>query len=247
MPLRKTKSNGDITLHDQPLAVLPEPEPKKRTRLLLADDHPVVRRGIALCLADNASIEIVGEAADTEETLRKARQLRPDVILMDVDMPGPSGFVAAETLRKELPQTKVLILTMSKNKAFVPRILQSGARGYVPKDAPTEELVRAIEAVQGGDTFFSQEMAQVALEQMLNRSGDTSSSIPLTSREQEVLIGIARGLSNKEIASQLNIGTRTVETHRERLMRKLSINSVGGLTKYALAIGLITMGEGFGR
>jgi len=248
MPLRKTKTNGDITLQDPPLAVLPDPPPKKRTRLLLADDHPVVRRGIALCLADNPSIEIVGEAADTEETLRKARQLQPDVILMDVDMPGPSGFVAAETLRKELPQTKVLILTMSKNKAFVPRILQSGARGYVPKDAPTEELIRAIEAVQSGDTFFSQEMAQAALEQMLNRSGDNAAAnVPLTSREQEVLIGIARGLSNKEIASQLNIGTRTVETHRERLMRKLDINSVGGLTKYALANGLITMGEGFGR
>src|SRR5262245_16286289 len=122
MPVRKTTTNGESSLKDQPL---PEPAPKKRTRLLLADDHPVVRRGIALCLADHDNIEIVGEAADTEETLRKARQLRPDVILMDVDMPGPSGFVAAETLKKELPQTRILILSMSKNKAFVPRILQS--------------------------------------------------------------------------------------------------------------------------
>jgi two-component system nitrate/nitrite response regulator NarL len=247
MLLKKTKTNG-TTLEDHPLAPVPDPAPKKRTRLLLADDHPVVRRGIAMCLADNDGIEIVGEAADTEETLRKARQLQPDVILMDVDMPGPSGFVAAETLKKELPRTKILILSMSKNKAFVPRILQSGARGYIAKDASTEELIRAIEAVQSGDTFFSQEMAQAALEQMLNRSADPSSANPpLTSREQEVLIGIARGLSNKEIASQLNIGTRTIETHRERLMRKLGINNVGGLTKYALANGLITMGEGFGR
>jgi DNA-binding NarL/FixJ family response regulator len=221
------------------------PIPIKRTRILLADDHPVVRKGIAMCLEGHDRLEIVGEAADGDEAVRKAIELRPDVILMDVDMPGLSGLTAVETLRKELPKTKVLLLSMSNNQAFVPRILKSGARGFVSKDAPTEELIRAIEAVESGATSFSDDMARVALQQLAEGPSETQAE--LTNRERQVLIGVASGRSNKEIASDLNISTRTVESHRESLMRKLNIHGVGGLTKYALATGLITLREGNGR
>jgi DNA-binding NarL/FixJ family response regulator len=219
------------------------PAPQKRTRLLLADDHPVIRRGIAACLTSHPELEVVGEAHDGKETLRKARELSPDIILMDIDMPHTNGLAVTETLRKELPNIKVLILSMSNSSTFVPRILQSGARGYIAKDAPTEELVKAIETVQRGETFFGAEVAQIALKQLMGGNEPGANSRELSPRERDVLIGIAKGLSNKEIATQLNIGTRTVETHRDNLMRKLDIHSVGGLTKYALANGLVMLRE----
>jgi DNA-binding NarL/FixJ family response regulator len=221
-----------------------DPAPgQKRTRVLLADDHPVIRRGIAACLNNHPNLEVVGEASDGKETLRKAKELSPDIILMDIDMPHTNGLAVTETLRKELPQIKVLILSMSNSGTFVPRILQSGARGYIPKDAPTEELVKAIETVQRGETFFGEEVAQIALKQLMGGNAAGVNNRELCPRERDVLIGIAKGLSNKEIASQLNIGTRTVETHRDNLMRKLDIRSVGGLTKYALANGLVMLRE----
>jgi DNA-binding NarL/FixJ family response regulator len=215
----------------------------KQTRVLLADDHPVIRRGIAACLQNHKQLEVIGEASDGKETLRKAKELSPDIILMDIDMPHTNGLAVTELLRKELPQIKVLILSMSNSGTFVPRILQSGARGYIAKDAPTEELVKAIEIVQRGETYFGEEVAQIALKQMMTGSAPGANNRELSPRERDVLIGIAKGLSNKEIASQLNIGTRTVETHRDNLMRKLDIRSVGGLTKYALANGLVMLRE----
>ncbi len=221
----------------------PPPSPQKRTRLLLADDHPVIRRGIAACLTSHPELQVVGEAHDGKDTLRKARELSPDIILMDIDMPHTNGLAVTETLRKELPNIKVLILSMSNSSTFVPRILQSGARGYIAKDAPTEELVKAIETVQRGETFFGEEVAQIALKQLMGGNEPGANSRELSPRERDVLIGIAKGLSNKEIATQLNIGTRTVETHRDNLMRKLDIHSVGGLTKYALANGLVMLRE----
>jgi DNA-binding NarL/FixJ family response regulator len=143
MAKRPSKTNASAPVsNDTPAA------PQKRTRLLLADDHPVIRRGIAACLNSHPELEIVGEAHDGKETLRKARELSPDIILMDIDMPHTNGLAVTETLRQELPQIKVLILSMSNSSTFVPRILQSGARGYIAKDAPTEELVKAIETVQ---------------------------------------------------------------------------------------------------
>jgi DNA-binding NarL/FixJ family response regulator len=238
MPKRASKKNASPPSSPD-LATAPQ----KRTRVLLADDHPVIRRGIAACLNNHPNLEVVGEASDGKETLRKAKELSPDIILMDIDMPHTNGLAVTETLRKELPQIKVLILSMSNSGTFVPRILQSGARGYIPKDAPTEELVKAIETVQRGETFFGEEVAQIALKQLMGGNAAGVNNRELSPRERDVLIGIAKGLSNKEIATQLNIGTRTVETHRDNLMRKLDIRSVGGLTKYALANGLVMLRE----
>ena len=212
-----------------------------RIKLLVVDDHPVVRRGITMCLARHEQFEIVGEAVDGRDALRQARELQPDIALMDIDMPQMSGLAAAEVLHREMPHLKVLILSMHSNKEYVLRIIQSGARGFVLKEASTEELVRAIETVNSGEAYFSSDVARVALNQFVRGSGESPAGARLTNREMEVLIHIADGLSNKEIAAQLGIGVRTAETHRERIMRKLDIHTIAGLTRYAVAKGLVTL------
>ena len=215
---------------------------KKRITLLLADDHPVVRKGIASCLSHHDHLQIIGEAADGREALKKIRELVPDLVLMDIDMPHMNGLAVTDLLRKELPKVKVLILSMHSNTDFVLRIIQSGARGYVLKDASTEDLLRAIEAINDGEAFFSPEVARAALNQYVKGTGTAGVQVgQLTNREREVLVHIADGLSNKEIASQLGVGVRTVETHRERIMRKLNIHSIAGLTKFAISQGLVSL------
>ncbi len=214
-----------------------------RIKLLLVDDHPVVRKGIASFLAARPNLEVVGEAANGCEAVRKAKQLCPDIVLTDIDMPQMSGLAVAELLRKEQPQIKVLILSMHSNTEYVLRIIQSGARGYVLKDTSPDELVKAIETVNGGQAFFSPDIARVALNQYVRGSESGPSSTQLTRREREVLTQIAEGLSNKEIASFLGVGVRTVETHRERMMRKLDIHSVAGLTRFAIAKGFIAASQ----
>ena len=209
--------------------------------MLVADDHPVVRKGLQSCLSRAGRIRLVGEAADGDEALRKARELKPDVVLMDISMPGMNGLTVTEMLRKELPDMKVLVLSVQRNKDSIFRVIQAGAHGYVSKEASSEEVVRAIESVHGGEPFFSEEIARAALNEFINSGGKKEPFSQLTSREREVLVLIAEGQSNKEIADRLNIGVRTIETHRERIMRRLNIHSVAGLTKYAIANGLVTL------
>ncbi|HKI70684.1 MAG TPA: response regulator transcription factor [Verrucomicrobiae bacterium] len=216
---------------------------KKKIKLLVVDDHPVVRGGLRSCLSKIGHLECVGEAGDGEEALRKTRELTPDIVLMDINMPHMDGLAVTELMRKEMPATKVIILSMHSNREYVLRIIQAGARGYVLKEAPPEELVRAIEAVSAGEAFFSPDIARIALNQYVKNEGQPPIG-KLTEREREVLVLIAEGKSNKEIASHLDLGVRTVETHRERIMRKLNIHSVAGLTKFAIAHGLIVLGEG---
>jgi two-component system nitrate/nitrite response regulator NarL len=212
---------------------------KTRIRLLIADDHPVVRQGLVACLERQDHLAIVGEARDGFEAVALCRERKPDIVLMDIAMPRMSGLAAAEMLRKEQPQVKVLILTMHANKDYVMRVLQCGAAGYVLKDSAPEKLILAIESVYRGEPYFSPEIAGLALDQFVRGPGEDPEGERLTCREREVLIQIAEGFSNKEIASRLGVGVRTVETHRERIMRKLDIHSVAGLTKYALARGLV--------
>jgi DNA-binding NarL/FixJ family response regulator len=215
--------------------------PKQLIRVLLVDDHPVVRKGLSSCLALQEQVVIIGEATDGQEGIRKAKELNPDVVLMDVDMPHLNGLSATEILRRENPNIKVLILSMHRHPEYVLRILQSGAKGYVLKEASPDELVSAIQTVQAGQTFFSPDIARLALNQFVHGPGEGPHPGQLSNREREVLVAIAEGLSNKEIACRLGVGVRTVETHRERIMRKLNIHSIAGLTKFAIAKGLVAL------
>jgi two-component system nitrate/nitrite response regulator NarL len=217
---------------------------KQIIKVLVADDHPVVRKGLQSLLAKPGHLKIVGEACDGDEALRKTRELKPDVVLMDISMPGINGLAVTEMLRKEAPDTKVLILSVHNNRDYIFRVIQAGAHGYVSKEAPPTELLEAIRSVFNGEPFFSEEIARAALSQFVSSGGKKEPFAQLTSREREVLVLIAEGQSNKEIANKLGIGVRTIETHRERIMRRLGIHSVAGLTKYAIANGLISLEEG---
>jgi two-component system nitrate/nitrite response regulator NarL len=216
---------------------------KEKIKVLVVDDHPVVRKGLQSCLARQERLKIVGEACDGDEALQKARQLEPDIILLDIDLPRMNGLAVTELLRKEQPAIKVLVLSVHTNREFIFRIIQAGAHGYIPKAAPPDELVRAIETVCDGEAFFSPEIAQAALNQLVNSGGRQEPFVQLTAREREVLALIAEGRSNKEVASQLGIGVRTIETHRERIMRKLRIHTIAGLTRFAILNGIISLEE----
>jgi DNA-binding NarL/FixJ family response regulator len=214
---------------------------KQIIKVLVADDHPVVRKGLQSCLARHGHIRVVGEAADGDEALRMTRELKPDVVLMDISMPGMNGLAVTEVLRKEAPEVKVLVLSIHRNKDAIFRVIQAGAHGYVSKEAPPEDVLRAIESVHEGEPYFSEEIARAALNEFVTSGGKKEPFSQLTSREREVLVLIAEGQSNKEIADRLGIGVRTIETHRERIMRRLNIHSVAGLTKYAIANGLVSL------
>jgi DNA-binding NarL/FixJ family response regulator len=210
-----------------------------KVRLLLVDDHPVVRKGICSCLARHNDLEVVGEAANGQEAVCKAKELLPDVILMDLCMPHMDGLQATKLLHKEAPKAKVLILSVNGNTESIRKIIEAGAKGYVLKDAPPEELAQAIQSASKGEAFFSPDVAKFVLSHCVTEAA--SPTAKLTSRELEVLARIAEGQSNKEIASQLNLSVRTIESHRERIMRKLSIHSVVGLTRFAIANGIIAL------
>lgn len=201
----------------------------------------MVRKGLQSCLSKEDRFRVVGEAATGEEAIEKALTLAPDVVLMDISMPGMNGLEATQRLRHAAPGIKVIILSVHNNRDYIFRIIQAGAHGYVSKEASTDALFRAIDSVQTGQTFFSPEIAQAALHQLVQSGGKKEPFDQLTAREREVLVLIAEGKSNKEIATKLGIGVRTIETHRERIMRRLDIHSVAGLTKFAIANGLIAL------
>jgi len=215
---------------------------KRKIRLLLVDDHPLVREGIRSCLHPHKQLEIVGEAADGREALVKAKELNPDIVLMDINLPRTNGLEATRLLHREAPQTRVLILTVHNNKEYVLQIVQAGARGYVLKDTSPKELVQAIEQVNRGEAFFSPDVAHFVLNDYVTSSGRRKSGEEeLSDREREVLALIAEGYSNKSIASKLGLSVRTVETHRARIMRKLNIHSTAGLTKFAISQGMASL------
>ena len=214
-----------------------------KIKLLLVDDHPIVLDGIKTHLVEQKDLEVVGEAANGQEALRKAKLLLPDVVLMDITMPHMNGLEATAQLRKQLPQCKVLILTMHESREYIAQIMRLGARGYLLKDCSPAELVVAIKTVHQGEVYFSPSISRLLVQGIVDgrRPEDIEGPPALTDRECEVLSLIAEGLLNKQIADRLGIGVRTIETHRERIMRKLDIHTVAGLTKYAISRGMTTM------
>jgi two-component system nitrate/nitrite response regulator NarL len=210
-------------------------------KVLLADDHAIFREGVRSALLPYDFVSVVGEAADGAETVRKAKELAPDMVLMDISMPIMNGVEATRILRREMPEIKVLILTVHKNNEYVIEIIESGANGYLLKETSGQELARAIKTVFSGKSFFSAEISSSALDYVLHKGAgsDTAHLVRLSTREREVLGLIAKGSSSKDIANNMGVTVRTVETHRERLMRKLHIHNVAGLTRFAIGSGLI--------
>ncbi len=216
---------------------------ERTIRVLVADDHAVVREGIRHVLEREPGFEVVAEAANGSEVVELAERHHPDVVVLDISMPGESGLQVAARLRRSVPDARVLILSMHDNTEYVLESVRAGAHGYLLKDTAATELRRAVLAVRAGEAFFSPPIARrlsAAVRGDLEREQRTGDLGSLTAREREVLHGIAVGRTNKEIAAELGISHRTVETHRESLMRKLRIRTVAGLTKFALEMGLVS-------
>lgn len=215
---------------------------RSKIRILLVDDHPIVLDGIKSHLAAQPEFEVVGEATNGQEGVRKARQLKPDLVLLDISMPHMSGLEAVSLLRRQVPEARVAVLTMHNNKEYIAQVVRLGARGYMLKDTSPTELVQAIKLIHGGGVYFSPKVSKALVDEVVAQGAAPVPTTPaLSDREREVLVLIANGNSNKEIAHRLGIGVRTTETHRERVMRKLDIHSVAGLTKYAIARGMVNL------
>ena len=210
-------------------------------RVLLVDDHGLVRAGLRALLEKIPEIEVIGEAADGREALRLIESLAPDVVLMDVMMPELNGLEAAARSVNLFPNTHVVILSMNSAQEIVTQAVQSGARGYLLKNITPAELEAAIKEVARGGIFLSSAIPQHVIDECLNNDAGPASSLnKLTPRQREVLQLIAEGNTTKTIASKLNISVKTVETHRADLMQALSIYDVAGLTRYAIRMGMIT-------
>jgi len=220
----------------------------KKLRILIADDHSIVRKGLRSLLEQSAEFSVVGEAPDGRTALDLVKEKGPDVVILDISMPGMNGIEAAGLLRAGHPHIGILILTIYENEEYVNRLIQAGANGYVMKDADRNELYDAIRAVGSGGTYFSPGISRIIVGEFVKHARTPGAAAgngkpALTPREWEVLRLIAEGLSNPKIAEKLFLSIRTVNTHRVNLMRKLDIHDVAGLVRYAVQAGLIDIGR----
>jgi len=209
-------------------------EEQQKTTVLLVDDHPMVKSGLLTCLEYYDDIDVVGLCNDGKDALNKVKELKPNVILMDVSMPLMNGIDATEIITEQFPETKVLIFSMHDSSEFVHSAIQAGASGYVLKDTSSEEVYHAIKAVEEGNKHFSSSIAKMLIENPLKREHDK-----LTTREQVILSYVAQGFSSKEIAKKLEISFRTVEAHRRNIKIKLKIECLADLVRYAINNGLV--------
>jgi DNA-binding NarL/FixJ family response regulator len=205
-------------------------------RILVADDHEVVRKGIRAILEAHSGWEVCGEAADGREAVEKAEALKPDVVIIDIGMPLLNGLDATRQILKQRPATKVLVLTMHESEQVVQQVLEAGARGYLLKSDASRDLINAVEELKRNKTFFTSKVAQLVLETFLRRRPHPDGNVPnlLTPREREVVQLLAEGKSTKEVAVTLDLSVKTAETHRSNIMRKLDIHSISELVLYAV-------------
>ena len=218
-------------------------------RILLVDDHHLVRAGLRTLLQEMPGTEVVGEASDGREALEQISANSPDVVLMDITMAEMNGLVATAQITHDFPAVRVVMLSMHANKEYVSQALQAGAAGYLLKDAAPTELELAIKAVMRGEKYLSPTVSTHVIADYLQRSGSGVASKgeaevvhydPLTLRQREILQLIAEGNTTKEIAAKLTLSVKTVETHRTQLMERLDIHDIAGLVRYAIRIGLVT-------
>ena len=213
---------------------------RKRIRVFLVDDHPIVREGVRSYLTSH-SIAVVGEASRGEEALRKVKQLAPDVIVVDVSLPDLEGGELTRRLRRVVPKAKIVAFSIHASQEYVVRMARCGVHGYVMKDRPAAQLLEAVIGVAQGGLHFPPNMVDAILDPGARPSPAKTGIAALSVREREVLALLAEGLTNKDVARKLGISTRTAETHREHLSRKLDIMTIPGLTKYAIQHGLTSL------
>ena len=218
----------------------------KTTKILIVDDHEVVRDGLKNILTSLENISIAGEAGNGEDAVKMYATLKPDIVIMDISMPGMNGIEATRVIKEKDPDARILILTMHDNQEYLNQIIRSGAKGFILKNTDKEELLDAVKTVAGGDNFFSKDISKLIIDNYIRTAketekGDAYKEVPLTKREIEILKLIASGYSNQEIANILYISYNTVDTHRKNIMHKLSIKNTAGLVRYAIEKGLISL------
>ncbi len=214
----------------------------KSIRVLLADDHTVVRKGLKMLLESQPGFEVVGDARDGRQAIALAEELSPDVVVLDIAMPTLNGIEAARQISVKVPKTAIVFLSMHQDQAYVLQALKSGARGYLLKDSAENDLVSAIQAVHDGKAFFSPAVSKMLAEdymrQMTDRDAADSYEL-LTTREREILQLLAEGKTNKDVATELNLSLHTVETHRSNILQKLNLHGTAELILYAVRKGVI--------
>ncbi len=214
-----------------------------KIRVLLADDHTIVRQGLIALLESHEDIEVVGEAENGRQAFEKAEQISPDIVVLDITMPYLNGIEATRKIKKLNPEIKVIVLTVHDSEEYVHQILQAGASGYLLKESAVSDLVSAINAVNRGDVFLSPTISKVVVSDYIKHTGGESRAIDsldvLTSREREVLQLIAEGHTNREVARLLKLSVKTINVHRTRIKEKLNISNTAGLVKYSIKKGMI--------
>ena len=217
---------------------------KQKLKVLLADDHKLLRSGLKLLLQRNPGMQVVGEAADGEQTLKLYEQLQPDILLLDLSMPAMDGMECLKEIKSRYPESKVIVLTMHEDENYIKRAMEAGASAYVPKSAADTDLFKAIEAVQAGGIYLSQQDSNLLLHVLLHREQETVDKkapyVLLSPREREVLRLVAHGYSLAEVADKLSLSIRTVDTYKVRLMDTLKTTKKSELVSYALKYGLLS-------
>ncbi|KMY67160.1 LuxR family transcriptional regulator [Desulfocarbo indianensis] len=216
------------------------------TRILLVDDHQIMREGLMSLMAGEPDLEVVGDASDGRQAVQLAKRLKPDLVVMDISMPGLSGIEATRQILNELDRVRVLALSMHADPRFVAGALEAGAHGYMIKDCTSQELLECIRTVAGGGTYLSPQVAEVVVKGFVRRLGEETGTPPasvLTPREREVLQLLVEGHTVKAIAERIHLGVKTVETHRRNIMEKLGLKNLVDLIKYAMREGVVSLDE----